>query len=144
MKRLHVHLKVGDLDRSIDFYSALFGRGPDKREADYAKWLLEDPAANVSISNRAGEQGVDHVGVQVEDAAALDAFAGRLRAAGEPVMQEEDATCCYARSHKYWTRSPEGAVWELFHTFGDSQIYGASPALQPAEAGRAACCPPAA
>ena len=143
MKRLHVHLKVSDLAQSIEFYSALFGKDPDKREPDYAKWLLDDPAANVSISNRSGAGGVDHVGIQFDDDEGLEETSSRLKAADAAIAPQTDATCCYARSNKYWARSPEGAVWELFHTFGDSEIYGADPAPSDAKAQSAGCCTPA-
>ncbi len=143
MKRLHVHLKVKDLDASIAFYDALFGRAPDKREADYAKWLLDDPRANVSISTRPGAGGVDHVGVQLDNDGDLEEIAGRLAAAKAAIAPEADATCCYARSNKYWARSPEGAVWELFHTFGDSATYGADPVADRGAEPKAACCAPA-
>ena len=138
MKRLHVHIKVENIEESARFYAALFGREPDKREPDYAKWMLDDPSANVSISKRSGAAGVDHVGVQVDNDAALSEIASRLAAAKGDVIEETGATCCYARSNKQWATSPEGVVWELFHTFGDSATYGKS------RPQAAACCAPAA
>lgn len=142
MKRLHVHIRAKDLDESVRFYSALFGRSPDKREPDYAKWLLDDPRANISISTRADAAGVDHVGVQVDDRDALLAIADRLKAADANLVEQADATCCYARSDKFWARSPEGAVWELFHTFGDSADYGGDLVPQERAAAETACCAP--
>lgn len=145
MSRLHVHLKVRDLDESARFYSALFGRGPDKLKPDYAKWMLDDPCANVSISVRTGETGVDHVGVEVESDDELAAIAGRVKASGAQIAEEADAACCYARSNKYWARSPEGAAWELFHSFGESAAFGKSDEATRTdiEAGaEAACCGP--
>ncbi|MEA2852912.1 MAG: hypothetical protein QOE02_2931, partial [Rhodospirillaceae bacterium] len=41
MKRLHVHMSVGDLDESIRFYSVLFAASPSVVKPDYAKWMLE-------------------------------------------------------------------------------------------------------
>ncbi|HUG77758.1 MAG TPA: glyoxalase/bleomycin resistance/dioxygenase family protein, partial [Burkholderiales bacterium] len=52
MKRLHVHVAVHDLEKSIRFYSALFAAGPSVKKADYAKWMLEDPRVNFAISAR--------------------------------------------------------------------------------------------
>lgn len=124
MKRLHIHLKTRDLDQSVRFYTALFGCEPDRREADYAKWLLDEPAANVSLSSRRDGAGVDHVGVQFETDEALDEIAARMKAEGAALAPQADAACCYAKSNKYWAQSPEGAVWELFHTFGDNATYG--------------------
>jgi catechol 2,3-dioxygenase-like lactoylglutathione lyase family enzyme len=143
MNRLHVHFRVKDLDASIGFYSALFGRGPDKREPDYAKWMLEDPRANIAISTRHEGTGVDHVGLQVDSDAELAVLAARLKDAKAEIVEEADATCCYARSNKFWARSPEGAKWELYHTFGDSRTFGAAPdpfsGLNSAPAAKACC-----
>ena len=36
MKRLHLHVAVGDLSQSIGFYSTLFGQGPTVQKSDYA------------------------------------------------------------------------------------------------------------
>lgn len=141
MRRLHAHFKVEDIEKSIAFYSALFGKGPDKLEPDYAKWMLEDPRANIAISTH-GAPGFDHIGLQVESDAALDALAQRLKEIKADIVEEAGATCCYARSNKYWARSPEGAKWELYHTFGDSKTFGApAPELKPAASlNPQACC----
>lgn len=141
MNRLHVHLKVKNLEESVGFYSALFGRAPDKREADYAKWMLEDPRANIAISSRGAAPGIDHVGLQVDAPDELDVIASRLKAAGASLLAEPNATCCYAKSDKYWAMSPDGAKWELYRTFGDSKTFGASPSRETLEAAsRAPCC----
>jgi ArsR family transcriptional regulator len=64
MKRFHVHTFVADLQASIDFYSKLFAAAPTRVEADYAKWMLEDPRLNFAISTRGGAKlGVDHLGL---------------------------------------------------------------------------------
>ncbi len=145
MKRLHVHLRVDDIDQSVRFYNALFGREPDRCEADYAKWLIDEPPANIAISSRGddGRTGVDHIGVQLDDDGALGEVAARLTAANAQIAEEADATCCYARSNKYWALSPEGARWELFHTFGDSATFGVEPSVANvagATETQAACC----
>ena len=127
MKRLHIHLKTQDLDKSIAFYSAMFGEEPTRVENDYAKWLLDDPAANVSVSTHGGEAGFDHAGVSLETKDELDDVAARLRALNAELFAEKETTCCYAKSNKYWVMDPQGARWELFQTFGDSQSYGAEP-----------------
>lgn len=139
MKRLHIHIHTGDLDASVRYYSALFGADPVRLEADYAKWLLDDPAANVAVSTRGGKPGVDHVGISVDDGAALTEAAARLRGAQAPLAQEEAATCCYANSDKYWSHDPQGTVWELFHTTSDSDVFGKDRAPQP-QADGSACC----
>jgi len=143
VNRLHVHLKVKDIGQSVAFYSALFGKDPDKLEADYAKWMLDDPRANIAISTRGEKVGVDHVGLQTDAREELETIAARLKAAGVGALEESDATCCYARSNKYWTQSPDGAKWELYHTFADSKTFGASPSREQIAASANACCAPA-
>lgn len=140
MNRLHVHLRVKDIDQSVAFYSALFGKDPDKLEADYAKWMLEDPRANIAISTHGEKVGVDHVGLQTDAREELETIAARLKAAGVSALEEPDAACCYARSNKYWTQSPDGAKWELYHTFADSKTFGAAPTRQSIEKPAGACC----
>jgi catechol 2,3-dioxygenase-like lactoylglutathione lyase family enzyme len=149
MKRFHVHVGVADLDRSIAFYSGLFGAGPTVVKPDYAKWMLDDPRINFAISERCGAaSGIEHVGFQVEDRAELDEVYGRLRAADRPVLEEGATTCCYARSEKSWISDPDGVAWEAFLTEGESTDYGASPDLErlasPNAADGACCAPPAA
>ena len=51
MKRLHVHVSVEDLDRSVRFYAALFAVEPTVLKSDYAKWMLDDPRVNFAIFN---------------------------------------------------------------------------------------------
>lgn len=127
MKRLHLHVNVPDLDKSIAFYATLFGAQPSVVKDDYAKWMLDDPRVNFAISTRTGAAGLDHVGVQVDSAAELSELAGRLKAAGAETFDQEATTCCYARSDKSWVSDPSGLRWETFFTFGEATTYGESP-----------------
>ncbi len=125
MKRLHVHVAVDDLGRSIGFYSTLFAAEPLVVKDDYAKWMLEDPRVNFAISARSAVRpGLDHLGIQVETDDELRDFADRLKDAGEATRDQEAATCCYARSNKSWVNDPTGIRWETFFTFGEATIYG--------------------
>lgn len=142
MKRLHLHIKTRDLDRSVAFYTALFGAAPTLRRDDYAKWLLDDPRAHVSLSTHAETTGVDHAGIAIETEEELDAVAQRLSGHAE-LAPEKEADCCYARSNKYWLKDPQGAVWELFQTYGASDDYGAEPVIKTAQADtQDNCCGP--
>lgn len=128
MKRLHVHVGVTDLDRSIAFYTGLFGAAPTLAKADYAKWMLDDPRVNFAISTKAeGQRGIEHLGIQVEDAAELGVVYERLETAGGPVVAEGKTTCCYARSEKSWIADPDGVQWEAFLTSGEATVYGQAP-----------------
>ena len=145
MKRLHVSVAVSDLDQSVRFYATLFGAEPTVLKNDYAKWMLEDPRVNFSISSRGTHKGVDHLGIQVEDDAELAAVAARLARAGESVHEQKATTCCYARSNKAWVHDPEGVAWETFHTFGASTVYGEDRADEAAaESEASSCCTPTA
>jgi catechol 2,3-dioxygenase-like lactoylglutathione lyase family enzyme len=140
MKRLHVHVSVEDLAKSIGFYSVLFGAEPVVVKDDYAKWMLDDPRVNFAISDRAAMAGVDHLGIQVESPAELADLAGRLKAAGETTRDQEATTCCYAQSDKAWVNDPNGLRWETFFTFGEATTYGEDEPGAKAQPAAAACC----
>ena len=145
MKWLHLHVAVEDLDRSIGFYSTLFGQKPSVAKPDYAKWMLDDPKVNFAISARGMKAGLDHVGIQVESEGELRELAGRLKSAGESTRDQEAASCCYAKSHKSWISDPSGLRWETFFTFGEATSYGEDdvPEDDVTEEGpKAACCAP--
>jgi catechol 2,3-dioxygenase-like lactoylglutathione lyase family enzyme len=141
MKRLHVHVAVHDLEKSIRFYSALFAAGPSVKKADYAKWMLEDPRVNFAISARGAKPGLDHLGVQAENDAELEQIGSRLAQADVSVMPQKGAACCYAKSDKYWTVDPQGIAWESFHTLDSVPVYGGDSFSK--EDHKAACCAPA-
>jgi len=92
MKRMHVHVGVADLDRSIRFYSALFAAEPVVRKLDYAKWMLDDPRVNFAISTRPSAAGVSHLGIQVENEAELGEVYARLKQAEGPILEEGQTT----------------------------------------------------
>jgi hypothetical protein len=124
MKRLHVHVAVGDLTQSIGFYSALFAAQPAVVKPDYAKWMLDDPRVNFAISTRGREPGLDHLGIQAESAGELQEVYARLREAGGNIVEQGQTACCYARSEKSWIDDPAGIAWETFFTTGESINYG--------------------
>jgi hypothetical protein len=153
MKRFHVHVAVNDLSKSIAFYSAMFGEQPGVVKADYAKWMLEDPRINFAISNRGQAAGVNHLGMQAEDDAELEAIHANLKKADTTVVAEKDAHCCYAKSDKYWVTDPQGIAWESFRSLGSIRLFGSAEAESAAaekaascgtsEASAASCCTPA-
>ena len=124
MKRLHINLAVEDLVTSVQFYSTLFAVEPTVLKPDYAKWMMDDPRMNFSISTRVEKKGVDHIGIQVEDARELEEVYARLRNAEGPRLEQGETVCCYARSEKTWITDPQGVRWETFLTIGESAVYG--------------------
>jgi len=145
MKRLHVHVAVNDLPQSIGFYSALFAAQPAVIKSDYAKWMLDDPRVNFAISTRGREPGLDHLGIQVEDASELHEVYARLREAGGNIIEQGQTACCYATSEKSWIDDPAGIAWETFLTTGESITYGDGTGENTARVAhekQGACCAP--
>ena len=141
MKRFHVHVAVHDLEQSIRFYSALFGAAPAVKKGDYAKWMLEDPRVNFAISNRSPKTGIDHLGLQADDGSELEEIGSRLAQADVSAVSQKGASCCYAKSDKYWTIDPQGVAWESFHTLDSVPMYGADTRIRIEESPvKAACC----
>lgn len=139
MKRLHVNLSVADLDESIRFYAMLFASEPTVRKDDYAKWMLDDPRVNFSLSKCGRSAGIDHLGIQTDDEQELAEVFERLATAGRPVVDEGETTCCYARSTKRWVTDPQGVAWETFLTHGASVTYGTGGPNLDAEPGACNC-----
>ncbi|WP_374522292.1 ArsI/CadI family heavy metal resistance metalloenzyme [Hydrogenophaga sp.] len=151
MKRFHVHLHVRDLAQSVAFYSKLFAAEPVRLEADYAKWMLDDPRLNFAISTRGELPGVDHLGFQVDEAEELGTLKARAEAADMALLDEGETTCCYARSDKHWVTDPQGIAWEHFHTLANIPVFNerepsagaACCAPKPAAPAATGCCGPA-
>ena len=156
MKRFHVHAHVDDLQASVAFYSRLFAAEPARLEADYAKWMLDDPRINFAISTRGGAAGVDHLGIQVDSDDELAEMKARAEAADMTLLDEGNVSCCYARSEKHWVTDPQGIAWEQFRTMTDIPVFSetstsasgccadtGAPAIaaeMPAASKRASCC----
>ncbi len=136
MKRMHIHVGVENLDQSIKFYNVLFGAQPVKTKTDYAKWMLEDPRINFAISTRV-DNGVDHLGLQVDEDTELEELRERIKGADMSVYDEGEAVCCYARSEKSWVKDPSGIAWEAYKTMDDVQLF-----FSPDVTEEGACCTP--
>ncbi|MEY4557179.1 MAG: hypothetical protein RLY42_352 [Pseudomonadota bacterium] len=139
MKRMHIHVGVKNLKESISFYSKMFATEPTIEKTDYAKWQLEDPKINFAISARGAAEGLNHLGIQVEDAAELTDMKSRLDTLQAELVEEEGTACCYAKSDKYWVNDPSGIPWETFHTLDSIPVFNeSSDAVEAASA----CCVP--
>lgn len=137
MKRFHIHVGVSDINESVQFYSTLFGAKPTKQKEDYAKWMLEDPKVNFAISTRTNTKGVDHLGIQAEEASDLTEITERLKKADLKIFDEGETTCCYAKSDKAWVQDPNGLAWEAYRNMEDAEVFSAKP-----KAEENACCAP--
>jgi catechol 2,3-dioxygenase-like lactoylglutathione lyase family enzyme len=128
--RFHLSLNVADLNRSVAFYSILFGVAPAKQRPDYAKFELDDPPVVLSLepTPRTGVGALNHVGFRMPDVASLVAMQERLEQASIRSQREEGVECCYARQTKFWVYDPDRTLWEVYTFDGDIDHRGAGQA----------------
>ena len=124
MKTVHIHISVQDIEKSVRFYSSLFGKEPTKHRDDYAKWMLDDPKMNFAISNRSSTLGLNHLGIQVGSESELTEITERLHKAEQQLFDQGVTECCYARSNKAWVEDPTGIAWEAYENMGDVEVFG--------------------
>ena len=124
MNRMHIHLSVSDLDSNIKFYTTMFGIEPTILESDYAKWRLENPSVNFAISNKGRENGLKHLGLELDSDEELNKVHKRIEENNIESLEEKRAHCCYSESDKYWVLDPQGIPWENFHSLREIPIYG--------------------
>lgn len=101
--------------------------------------MLEDPRINFAISTRSALEGVDHLGIQVDEEGELSELTDRLKKAGLKVFGEGKATCCYAESEKSWVKDPSGLAWETYRTMADAEVFSEKPKVK---LGEKSCCAP--
>lgn len=124
-KKVHVALNVHDVNRSADFYRAMFGLEPVKLKPGYAKFDVTEPALNLTL-NQYGQLkdrgALNHLGVEVGSTAEVLAARERLQKAGLITFDEMNVDCCFALQDKTWVTDPDGNRWEVFTVkVGDTQ-----------------------
>ncbi len=136
--RLHLHLKTTDLERSIAFYTALFGQ-PAVVKDDYAKWEPEKFAIIFAVSV-GPTPDIDHLGLKGSETEVADVKAA-LSSAGFCGVEQKGAACCYVEANKHWFVGPSGEVLEIYHGLGSIETFGEDrrPALLGAVS---SCCAP--
>jgi catechol 2,3-dioxygenase-like lactoylglutathione lyase family enzyme len=125
MSRVQLALNVNDIDEAVSFYAALFGTEPAKRRPGYANFTIAEPPLKLVLLENPGQGGtLNHLGVEVEDSAAVEAEQARLAGAGLAAVDERDTTCCYARQDKFWVKgAPGGERWEIYTVLADSPTF---------------------
>jgi lactoylglutathione lyase len=125
MSRVQLALNVDDIDEAVSFYTALFGTEPAKRKPGYANFAIDQPPLKLVLLENPGQGGtLNHLGVEVADADAVDAEQARLAQAGLAAVDERDTTCCYARQDKFWvTGAPGGERWEIYTVLEHSATF---------------------
>lgn len=140
--RIHVHLRVRDLEASTRFYSALFGMEPTFRRHDYAKWSLEKPHLNLAIVASRNGSGLGHLGLEAGSPDELRELRARAARTDGPLRDEGETICCYARSDKSWLDDPAGVPWEVFYTHGLAEEATSAAASPAGTAEGSRCCGP--
>src|SRR5438046_309967 len=86
---------------------------------------LTEPPLKLGLLESPGQGGtLNHLGVEVDGAEAVDAEQARLARAGLAAVDERDTTCCYARQDKFWvTGAPGGERWEIYTVLADSATF---------------------
>jgi catechol 2,3-dioxygenase-like lactoylglutathione lyase family enzyme len=126
MARVQLALNVADLDSAVEFYSKLFGTAPAKRQPGYANFAVTDPPLKLVLMEKAKARGsgiegaLNHLGVEVETPAEVEAAAERLRGEGLAPEVQDQITCCFAVQDKVWVEDPNGAPWEIYTVLSDA------------------------
>jgi catechol 2,3-dioxygenase-like lactoylglutathione lyase family enzyme len=117
----HVSLNVTDVDASVAFYEKVFDVQATKRRPGYAKFDLEAPSLNLSmtVGPRSGVNA-SHFGIQVATTEDVALATERFKRHGLRTLSEESTACCYAVQDKVWVEDPDGNVWEVFVVKGES------------------------
>jgi len=126
MSRVQLALSVNDIDEAVSFYTKLFGTEPAKRRPGYANFAITQPPLKLVLLENPGQGGtLNHLGVEVDSADAVDAEQARLAEAGLAAVDERNTTtCCYARQDKFWVKgAPSGERWEIYTVLADSQTF---------------------
>ena len=107
MSRVQLALNVADLDASIEFYTKLFKTEPAKIRDGYANFAIADPPLKLVLFTGMGEPGsLNHIGVEVEDADAVQAMIAHADDLGLDQKVRENTSCCFAVQDKTWVRGP--------------------------------------
>lgn len=140
MSRVQLALNVDNLDDAIEFYTTLFNTPPAKVKPGYANFAVTQPPLKLVLIENPGIGGtLNHLGVEVDDGADVEAAEARLSADGLATTGVDDTTCCYAHKTETWVNDPDGAPWEFYVKTGDADRM--SPTSEP---DAAQCCSPAA
>jgi catechol 2,3-dioxygenase-like lactoylglutathione lyase family enzyme len=135
MSRVQLAINVDDLDEAVTFYGRLFNAEPAKRRPGYANFAIAQPPLKLVLIENPGHGGsLNHLGVEVDTTAEVDAHQARLTAEGFFADEEKGTTCCYAVQDKFWVTGPGGERWEHYTVLADS------PTVRGDEATGDTCC----
>ncbi len=141
--RVHISLEVSNLEKSVDFYSKLFKRPPSKNLADYANFRMESPDLHLSLvpsTQLEVKNSNQHFGVELFENDDLKSLLAEAQKQGLQTKIEEQVTCCYAISDKFWVQDPDGHNWEFWIRQADADQMFAAPKKEEASCCAPGCC----
>jgi catechol 2,3-dioxygenase-like lactoylglutathione lyase family enzyme len=128
MSRIQLALNVSDLDEAVDFYSKLFNTEPAKLRDGYANFAVEEPPLKLVLFENADAERLNHLGVEVDSTAEVDAATARLAGDGLATETQDQVSCCHAVQDKVWVGDPDGARWEVYTVLADVPETAGAPA----------------
>jgi len=112
----HVHLKVRDVERAVEFYTAVLNLGVTERRGRYAFLSWGERHHDVALQGVGPDAdgpgrgvGLYHAAFEVDDAAALTAVYDRLRARGVEVSPVD-----HGISKALYFADPDGNGLEVY------------------------------
>ncbi|NEP91405.1 MAG: glyoxalase/bleomycin resistance/dioxygenase family protein [Okeania sp. SIO2C2] len=115
--KTHIALIATNLEKSVEFYQALFGVAPVKYKSDYAKFDIANPPLNLTLNLEENVEpggNLSHLGIQVSSSQEVATAIERFKVAGLSLFEEHQTDCCYALQDKVWVTDPDGNRWEVF------------------------------
>ena len=120
--RLQLALNVTDLDESISFYEKMFDTPVNKVKPGYANFEIANPPLKLVLFEGHGEGGtLNHLGVEVEDAAQVSSAEQRIAMEGLRTTGIDDTICCFAEKTETWVEGPD-TKWEWYVKTGDADM----------------------
>lgn len=120
--KIHISIRVKNLEESLQFYRAFLGAEPHKVRPGYANFDLINPPLKLALNQMEyeGDGSLDHLGFVVDSRAEVAAARQRLMDAGLTTFSEEEVSCCYATQDKVWATDPDGHAWEIYVLLDDA------------------------
>ncbi|MDW3196675.1 MAG: ArsI/CadI family heavy metal resistance metalloenzyme [Cytophagales bacterium] len=121
-QKFHLSLFVSDTDKTVNFYTRLFGTEPSKVKSDYVKFELADPALVITFLQAPDkvQNHFGHLGFLVNSTEEVEARKDALKTSGIEIgLEEQEVACCYAKQDKFWVNDPDGYEWEVYHFIED-------------------------
>ena len=134
--KAHMALNVRNVEKSMSFYRKLLGIEPSKVRTGYAKFDVQNPPLNLTLTEvpYEGRGALSHLGIQVASSDDVLAMKKNWEDKGLVPREEMQTTCCYALQDKAWVSDPDGNEWEVFTVIEDN--------LGEAKSHDTSCCTP--